>query len=186
MGLWDDITDKGPSLAPLLGLVELVSLSQTFRERCGLSHDDPDASEKLIFGADATSAEAAFQQRIFYPVVDMQTFDVFPSAVVYLGDSFGYRFAAGGDRNYLHAYGSLELILADEDRSLDDIVESTELFLQFEGNTIDEIQANFAAGEYLAGCEVRRLVTPQLFSVESGDSANMRYWAVKYAIEWQG
>ena len=154
-----------------------ASITPTFRVRCGLAADDPDASAKLIDGV-----EGEFQRRIFYPLADPKGFDVFPSAIIQFGPRWSVTKQAGGAINYTAPEGSLRLILVDEDREDGDHEASCREFGVYVGNLLNDLRSQFALSDALAATGIEQELEPSILS--DAGSRNTFVWICGYLISW--
>lgn len=185
---WPDPDPEGPLMRPLAKLVTLIAATPTFRTRCGLETDDPDANEKLIEGS-------AGQKRIFYPAADLSRWDVFPSAVVQFGPAWEWDQRAGGNRNFLLTSGSLRVLLLDRAKYMPgDIERSMRDFAIFAGNLYADLASGFGLNDELTGVSIRQENIrggdgverggPSLCPVEESTSKGRSYWLMSCLVDW--
>lgn len=183
---WPTPDAEGIILRPLTKLVTLIAATNTFRTQCGLATNDPVANEKLIDGSYAT------QKRIFYPEVDWESFDVFPSAVVQFGPDWHATWRAGGAQNYTRPGGSLRLILMDKDRQpnsagLSDSANiglSLRTFAIYVSQLLDDLRSQFAVDDELTGTGITQEDPPFFPPEETVKTEGLGWWTCSYLIEW--
>ncbi len=173
-----DPDPQGIILRPLTKIVSLISATDTFRTRNNLETDDPVADEKLIDG------DHGVQRRIFYPEVDWDTFDVFPSAVVQFGPDWRATLRAGGAQNDTRPAGSVRVILMDEDQNPGDIEASMRDFGTYVGQLLDDMRSQFAVDDEFTGIGITQEESPFLPDKESEASRGIAWWTCSYLFEW--
>ncbi len=169
---WPVPVPDGPLTKPLARLIDLVAASPTFVARAG----GADAAE-LIEGTGGT-------QRIYFPEVDLDALDVFPAAILEIGD-LEFDQDAGGDRNYLAASGVVSLLLVDKGQYEDDLQRSCRDFLNFAGKTFYEISQMFAVSDNLAGHGMSGFWGPRRDALPTDDGVIDR-WMAGVEVHWGG
>jgi hypothetical protein len=184
----------GPVLAPMASLASIAAASPVFRVRCGLAADDPWGSQKLLEGThDGT-------KRIFYPSVDWDAFDVFPSLVLQQGYEFEFKVKAGGAQNYLLPDGQVHLTLLDEDRhpgtlgddgiyqqTQADLEASTRDFWGYVGQFLADLSSQFGKNAAVNGDAIQCHWPPEICPVQEGLARpnGKRYWTASYFVHWK-
>ena len=165
---------------PLVKLAEIVSETQAFQERAGLTYQDGNASEKLIYG------RFSEKQRIFLPSAPCQLqdlLDLMPVAVIQRAQ-FHATTRAGGQQNYVRPFGQLRLILADVDR-MGGIVPSMIDFDNFAGQVASQAYALFAKDDRLDASGIHEWPDgSKLCSETEQFSRGQFYWMTEFLIDW--
>jgi hypothetical protein len=174
---WPAPVPEGPRCVPMAKLAALVAICPTFRSRCDVPDDDS-ASKRLIAG------DADHPQRIFFPDVDWDKHDVFPSAVIQPGANWRGSTDASGRRHYLKFSGNLRLILMDKDRYDGDMGRSLRDFENFLGNLAQDLAIRFARNDNLAATDIQIELPPALCSDEETVSRGKAYWTASFLVDW--
>jgi|GEM_PF-3591665 len=177
--VWPTPDPQGPIIRPLAKLATLLAATAHFRTRCGLESDDPLGTEKLLDGKHGT------QRRIFYPEVDWDRFNVFPSAVIQPGPTWTATLACGGERNYLTYHGSLRLILIDADRYPHEMERSLRDYGTWVGQLLDDLKSYFAYNDELAGTTITQERGIARGTVTEEVSRGKAYWSTAFLIDWK-
>ena len=179
---WPTADPEGPLLTPLTKLAELVASCPTFRERCGLDADDPDAYEKLLEGKHGS------KKRIYYPMCDLAQASNDPLVTIAWGPEWAWQVDAGGARHYLKCAGKLWMAIHDKDRYPNDIETSARDFATFVGNFIAELASNFGWDDELTGDRIMQAPIgpnddggPKFSPLIQGGPP---FWSVFYFIHW--